>query len=94
MVAERGHLGQAACPKRLSLSSGNVTRARPNDEMSFMIERSTNGSQFSRLARVATNTTSYKAAALLPSTEYYCRVKARNSVGDSAYSKVASASSR
>jgi hypothetical protein len=60
-------------------------------EDGFAIERSTNGTSFSQVVTVGPNTTSYADVALAGSTLYYYRVAAFNSVGKSAFSNTAQA---
>ncbi|EZH74616.1 hypothetical protein ATO12_12685 [Aquimarina atlantica] len=63
-----------------------------NDESSFRIERSADGtSGWTLIANPTTNTTSYSDTGLTPNTAYYYRVRAENSGGNSAYSNTASA---
>ena len=62
-----------------------------NNETSFKIERSTDNVNFSLIATVAANATSYQNTGLTPATTYYYRVKATNGSGDSAPSNTASA---
>lgn len=57
-----------------------------SDETSFLIERrSSTESQFQEIASTAPNATSYTDNSVLPSTAYRYRLRARNTVGDSAY---------
>ncbi|MBC7908881.1 MAG: fibronectin type III domain-containing protein, partial [Pyrinomonadaceae bacterium] len=65
-----------------------------NNETSFRIERSTNGSTFTEIATVGANVTSYSNTGLAASTLYYYRVRASNSGGNSAYSNTASATTQ
>ncbi len=62
-----------------------------NNETSFKIERSADGTNFTQIAQVLANTTNYRNTALFPETTYYYRVRASNPVDDSAFSNVASA---
>jgi FtsP/CotA-like multicopper oxidase with cupredoxin domain len=62
-----------------------------NDETSFDIERSLNGSNFSGLISVASDVTSHTDDGLNPETTYSYKVKASNLAGSSSYSNVASA---
>jgi hypothetical protein len=62
-----------------------------DNETGFKIERSTNGIDFSQVATTGSNTTSYADAGLAANTHYYYRVRACNTIGDSAYSNTADA---
>jgi hypothetical protein len=62
-----------------------------NDETGFRIERSTNGTSFSSIASVGPNVTSYSNTGLQRDRDYYYRVRANGSAGNSGYSNVASA---
>ncbi len=59
-------------------------------ESGFKIERSTNGTSFSKLATVGANVTTYSNSGLRSGRKYYYRVRAYDSKGNSAYSNVAS----
>lgn len=61
-----------------------------SNEVSFQIERATDGATFTALAAVGANVTTYLDAALQPTTTYTYRVFARNAGGDSGYSNTAS----
>jgi fibronectin type 3 domain-containing protein len=58
---------------------------------SVNIEQSTNGVNFTQIAAVGANVTSFVAAGLQPSTSYTYRVRAVNGNGPSGYSNTASA---
>src|SRR5207302_1902850 len=60
----------------------------------FKIERSTDGVNFTQITTVAAGVITYKNTRLTANTTYYYRVRANNSAGDSAYSNVASDSTR
>jgi hypothetical protein len=62
-----------------------------DNESGFKIERSLNGSTFTQIATTGANATSYTDAAVSENTTYWYRVRATNSVGDSAYTGTASA---
>lgn len=62
-----------------------------DNEDSFVIERSTDGSNYSILASVGANVTAYADTAAAGDTTYYYKVKATNTGGSSAYSNVANA---
>ncbi len=60
------------------------------DEVNFVIERSSDGSNFTVVAELAANTTSYTdTEGLIPNTTYYYRLKAVNEEEVSDYSVVA-----
>src|SRR5205814_904356 len=61
------------------------------NETGFLIERSTDGVNFTQVASMGVNVTSYSNTGLAPSTQYYYRIRATNSTGNSGYSNVASA---
>lgn len=61
------------------------------DETGFEVERSTDGTNFAKIADVAANATSYSNTGLNSSTKYYYRIRAKNSAGSSAYSNIADA---
>lgn len=63
---------------------------RSFNETAFELERSTNGTNFTRIATTSANVNYYTDFAVTPSTLYYYRVRATNSVGISAYSAPAS----
>ncbi len=78
-------------PTNLSaqLSGANVALAfqdNAENETGFVIERHMEGQAFSQLAVLPANTTTYTDTAPLALHTYNYRVKARNDVGDSAYS--------
>ncbi|MFH0888211.1 MAG: fibronectin type III domain-containing protein, partial [Planctomycetota bacterium] len=62
-----------------------------NDETSFNIERSTDGSNFQILTSVGVGTTVYTNTGLTANTRYYYRVYASNASGNSGTSNVISA---
>lgn len=59
---------------------------RAFNETGFELERSTNGTTFTRIATPSANVTNFTDFDVSPSTLYYYRVRAVNSVGVSAYS--------
>jgi hypothetical protein len=65
-----------------------------NNETGFKIERALGAGAFSQVATVGANITTYKNTGLAANTTYSYRVRATNSVGDSAYSNTASATTR
>lgn len=56
-----------------------------NNETGFHVERSTNGSTWTRVATLGANATSYYFTGLKSNTSYYFRVRAYNTSGSSAY---------
>jgi hypothetical protein len=77
----------AASDQRINVSWAD----KSSDESGFRVERSPNGSDWTEIAQVGSNVTSYADTGLNASTWYYYRVRAWNSVGSSAFSNVASA---
>lgn len=67
---------------------------RVGNERAFAVERSENGTDFSPVASVPANVTGYQDTELAPGTTYYYRVRAANAVGTSAFTAVASATTR
>ncbi|OIN59329.1 fibronectin type III domain-containing protein [Arsenicibacter rosenii] len=61
------------------------------NETGYEIERSADGTNFTKIADVPANTTTYQSVGLNPATRYYYRVRAVNQGGGSAYSNVADA---
>ena len=61
------------------------------DETGFEVERSADGTNFTKIADVAANATSYSNTGLNSSAKYYYRIRAKNSAGSSAYSNIADA---
>ncbi|GAA4410856.1 hypothetical protein GCM10023187_35970 [Nibrella viscosa] len=62
-----------------------------NNETRFDIERSTDGTTFTKIAEVPAGTIAYQSTGLNGSTRYFYRVRAVNAVGPSAYSNIADA---
>lgn len=60
------------------------------NETNNVLERSTDGTNFTVIATLGANVTSYYEATLTPNTLYYYRVKATNAAESSVYSEVAS----
>ena len=65
-----------------------------SDETGFEIERSTDGTNFAKIAEVGANTTTYSSTGLNASTRYWYRVRANNSAGTSSYTNVADATTQ
>jgi subtilisin family serine protease len=59
-------------------------------EDGFKLERSTNGTTFSPLVTLDTNSTSYEDESVTQGTTYYYRIKAFNWIGESFYSNTSS----
>jgi hypothetical protein len=89
-----------AAPSNLAATAINSSEIDLNwtdnsgDETGFEIERSLDGSNFSWIASLGANTTSYPNTGLNPATTYYYRVAASNGAGNSAYSNDASATTQ
>jgi hypothetical protein len=93
--------GSPAAPTNLSIDSSAALASsshlslkwtdNSNNETSFLIERSTDGKNFTQVASVGVNVTTYKDVGLAAGTKYYYRVRASNANGNSAYTNVASA---
>ncbi len=64
---------------------------RSSDESGFKVERSEDGVNFSQIASLQANSSSYRDDNLAPDTLYSYRARAWSSVGNSDYSNVASA---
>jgi len=62
-----------------------------SNETGFVIERSTDGKTFTRIASLGANVRSYSATGLSANKTYYFRVQATNSAGYSLYSNLVSA---
>jgi titin len=62
-----------------------------SNESGFLIERSTDGINFTQIGTVGAGVTTYTDSGLAAATTYYYRVRATNSAGNSAYSNIASA---
>jgi LmbE family N-acetylglucosaminyl deacetylase len=95
--ASAGGSGAPATPSGLvataaSSSQINLTWVdNATNETSYRVERSTDGTNFTTLATLGANVTNYANTGLTASTTYYYRVLASNSVGNSGYSNIASA---
>lgn len=61
------------------------------NETGYQVERSENGTSFTKIADLAANITVYQSTGLAPATAYYFRVRAVNAIGASAYSNTGSA---
>ncbi|MBN1674984.1 MAG: fibronectin type III domain-containing protein [Kiritimatiellae bacterium] len=86
-----------AAPSGLAATAQSTTKIgltwadNSSDETSFKIDRSLNGTDWTRVAEPAANTTTYADSGLSAGTRYYYQVKACNAAGNSAYSGVAGA---
>lgn len=63
-----------------------------NNETRFKIERRVSGGNFTQIATVDANVTTFENTGLTANTEYQYRVRASNDAGDSAYSNVVTVS--
>jgi transcriptional regulator CtsR len=76
----------------ISSSQINLTwQDNSSDETGFKIERRTGSGSYFQIATVGAGVTSYSNSRLSANTEYYYRVRAYNTAGDSDYSNEASA---
>ncbi|MBD2700809.1 fibronectin type III domain-containing protein [Spirosoma sp. BT702] len=86
-----------AAPARLTATAVTFSQINlqwadlSNNESRFEIERSTDGTSFTKIADVGANATSYEDKNLQPQTRYYYRIRAVNAAGSSGYSNVADA---
>lgn len=84
-------------PGNLSATTASESQLNLNwtdnsgNESGFEIERSQDGTNFSKIADVGANTTSYSSGGLNANTQYWYRIRAKNSGGNSGYSNVANA---
>jgi acid phosphatase type 7 len=62
-----------------------------NNENGFKVEQSTDGTNFTQIAMLGSNTVSFPVTGLSASTTYFYRVASFNDAGNSAYSNTASA---
>ena len=83
-----------AAPSNLTATTASSSQinlawtGNSGNETGFKIERSTNGTSFTEIARVGANSTTYTNTGLAAG-RYYYRVRAYNSGGNSAYSNTA-----
>jgi len=61
------------------------------NETGYVVQRSTDGTNFTQVATLAAGTSSYSNSGLAAATTYYFRVRAYNGAGNSAFSNTASA---
>ena len=61
------------------------------NETGYQVERSQNGTSFTKIADLSANVTAYQSTGLSPATGYFYRVRAINAIGASAYSNTGSA---
>ncbi len=86
-----------AAPSSLKATTASSSRINllwtdnSTNESGFKIERSTNGTTFAQIGTVGAQTTAYASTGLSASTKYFYRIRAYNSVGNSAYSNTTSA---
>jgi hypothetical protein len=79
----------------VSLFQVNLTWAdNSTNELGFKIERSSDGRNFTQIAQVLPNTTTYRDLNRFPDTEYFYRVCAFIARGNSTYSTVTRAQTR
>lgn len=89
--------GPPAAPVRLTATAASTTQIdlqwtdTADNETGFELERSTDGTTFSKIADLPANATTYPNTGLTPNQRYLYRLRAKNAVGVSAYSNVAEA---
>ncbi|WAC13711.1 fibronectin type III domain-containing protein [Dyadobacter pollutisoli] len=84
--APSGLKGSAISISQINLSwEDNAT-----DETGFQLERSLNGTTFTKIADLGANITAFQNTGLATATTYHYRVRALNTAGGSAYSNVSS----
>jgi hypothetical protein len=77
-----------------AISSSQISLAwldNSSDESGFYVERSLDGTSYSRIATVGANVKAYSNTGLTASKKYYYRVRAYNAAGNSSASNIASA---
>jgi FtsP/CotA-like multicopper oxidase with cupredoxin domain len=89
-AAPSGLVATAVSSSQIDLSWSDNS----GDETGFEIERSLNGSDFSWIASVGADITSYLDTGLSAATTYYFRVAATNGAGSSTYSNTANATTQ
>ncbi len=86
-----------ASPSSLSASAVSTSQIKLTwtdnavDELGFKVQRSLDGANFTQIADIGTNVTSYTNSGLAANTTYYYRILAYNSAGDSGSSNIANA---
>ncbi|MFM1770742.1 MAG: hypothetical protein RJA22_3271 [Verrucomicrobiota bacterium] len=81
--------------KVISKTQINLTwRDNANNETGYYVERSLNGTTWTRIATLGANATSYASTGLTANTTYFHRVQAYNASGASAYSNTVSAKTK
>jgi hypothetical protein len=84
--------GPPAAPANLTASATSATTVsltwtdNSNNESAFLIERSSNGTNFTQIASVGVNVTAYGDSGLSSQGTYYYRVRATNSFNTVSYS--------
>jgi hypothetical protein len=86
-----------AAPANLTATAASSTQINlswtddSTNETGFLIERSTDGVNFTQIATAPVNATSFQDSNLTAATTYYYRVRASGTGGNSAYSNIANA---
>ena len=67
---------------------------KTSGETGYKIEKSTNGTSFTEIAKIGAGIESFKATGLSPSTQYWFKVRAYNGVGNSDYTSTVNQTTR
>jgi transcriptional regulator CtsR len=92
--------GQLSAPTNLSASASSSSQINltwsdnATFESGYQVERSNDGSNFSKIADLGANTTNYANTGLAASTKYYYRVRAVSAAGASGYSRTVEATTQ
>ncbi|MEO0292779.1 MAG: T9SS type A sorting domain-containing protein [candidate division WOR-3 bacterium] len=83
-----------SAPTNLEINSVSVASVElswqdnSNNETAFYVERSYDGANFTKIGETSSNETSYVDSSISPGSDYFYRVRAHNSAGNSAPSNI------